>query len=280
MIYKIITDSKKSLSTRTSGEDLDSLSINSVQEDVLKWAERKEEEIEYLTGLEQYRRNFLSNISHELKTPIFSTQGYVHTLLDGALYDEEINTKYLKNAASNLERLQNIVEDLEIINKLESGYMVLDFDTFDILKLGQEVIEDLKFVARDATITLMLKKGASDSFKVFANRESIRQVLNNLVSNAIKYGHQDGTVKLAFYDMGDQILIEVSDNGIGIEERHLRHVFDRFYRVDPSRSRKQGGSGLGLSICKHIIEAHEQTISVRSTLGQGSTFGFTLNKPK
>ena len=186
--------------------------------------------------------------------------------------------KYLKRAAENTERLQNIVEDLEIISKLESGQVDMEMRKFDIRELVNDIFMDLSAMAKEKNISLMLKEGASQPFQVIADRESIRQVLTNLLVNSIKYGKEGGNTKVSFYDMDTLILIEVSDNGIGMEEKHIKHVFDRFYRVDSSRSRKQGGSGLGLAIVKHIIEAHGQTINLRSTLNIGSTFGFTLKK--
>ncbi|TVR87648.1 MAG: sensor histidine kinase [Saprospirales bacterium] len=275
LIYKIIHQAKVSTPEEREiklNEDI----IDKVEDEVEKWMEDQRKEIQSLKNLEKYRRNFLGNISHELKTPIFSIQGYIHTLLDGGLYDEKINRDYLIRAANNVERLQTIVEDLEIIARLENETMVLDIQTFDIKTLAIEVIEDLEMTAKALNINVALKEGADKSFPVRADRENIRQVLTNLVVNSIKYGKEGGRTKIGFYDMSDYILVEVSDNGIGIESKHLNHVFDRFYRVDKSRSRDQGGSGLGLSIVKHIIEAHKQTITVRSTVGLGSTFGFTL----
>ncbi|MCB0578851.1 MAG: sensor histidine kinase, partial [Phaeodactylibacter sp.] len=218
------------------------------------------------------------DISHELKTPIFNIQGYLHTLLDGAIHDEEVNVKFIRKAAKNLERLHTIVEDLEAISRLESGELILEMQAFDIRKLTEEVFEDLEIKAAQRRIVLEFKEGAAQNFRVLADRESIRQVLTNLVSNSIKYGKDNGRTRIGFYDMDKNILIEVADNGLGIPKQHINHVFDRFYRVDKSRSRAQGGSGLGLSIVKHIIEAHKQTINVRSTPDLGSTFGFTLQK--
>lgn len=276
LIYKIIHDSK--LDKSKKNVDINATSLEKVNDEVIKWAQSTEQEIKSLKLLEEYRKDFVGNISHELKTPIFSIQGYLHTLLDGGMHDENINVKYLRRAAKNAERLQNIVEDLEAISKLESGKMVLDIRKFDIKSLMQEVLQDLQVYAQEKNITLRFKEGASQSFNVLADREKIRQVLNNLVINSIKYGNEGGLTRVSFYDIDKNILIEVSDNGLGIEENHLKHLFDRFYRVDTSRSRAQGGSGLGLSIVKHIIEAHNQTINVRSTVGVGSTFGFTLKK--
>ncbi|SRR6056297_252301 len=277
LIYKIIHKSKTSVQNKkdiTKDEHI----LQRVSDEVKEWAESQEKEIESLKKLEKYRRGFLGNVSHELKTPIFTIQGYIHTLIDGGLYDEEINMKYLQKAASNAERLQNIVDDLEVISHLETGSIALDITEFDIRDLAKDVISDVQFQAAEKNITVELKDGADKTFNVRADRDNITQVLNNLVINSIKYGEPNGKTKIGFYDMDKFVLIEVSDNGIGIEENHLKHLFDRFYRVDKSRSRTMGGSGLGLAIVKHILEAHNQTINVRSTLGQGSTFGFTLAK--
>jgi two-component system phosphate regulon sensor histidine kinase PhoR len=186
--------------------------------------------------------------------------------------------QYLQRAAKNVDRLQAIVEDLETINKLESGQMILDLREFDIHNLADEVYADLEMRARERNIRLTYKEGANQHFYVRADKESIRQVLINLVHNSIKYGKEGGVTKISFYDVESYILVEISDNGIGIDAEHLNHVFDRFFRADKHRSREAGGTGLGLSIVKHIIEAHKQTINVRSTQGQGSTFGFTLEK--
>lgn len=274
LIYKLIYDSKKD----KNADDINKESLEDVNTKVIEWAENTKKEIASLKTLEEYRKNYVGNISHELKTPIFTIQAYLHTLIEGGIYDENINLDYLKRAADNTERLQNIVEDLDIINKLESGNAELDIRKFDIRELIKDIFLDLKSIAKKKKIKLLLKEGASSSYFVMADRESIRQVFTNLLVNSIKYGKEGGTTKVSFYDMDTELLTEISDNGIGIDEKHLKHVFDRFYRVDSSRSRKQGGSGLGLSIVKHIIEAHDQTINVRSTLDIGSTFGFTLAK--
>jgi len=274
LIYKLILDSKK----EKGNFDLSQESLEDVNTKVMEWAENTKREIASLKSLEEYRKNYVGNISHELKTPIFSIQAYLHTLLEGGLYDENINMDYLRRAADNTDRLQNIIEDLEIITKLESGKAELDIKRFDIKELVGDIFLDVKAMAKKKKITLAFKDGDTQSFFVLADRETIRQVLINLIVNSIKYGREGGTTKVSFYDLDTEILTEVSDNGIGIEEKHLKHVFDRFYRVDSSRSRKQGGSGLGLSIVKHIIEAHDQAINVRSTINIGSTFGFTLKR--
>lgn len=274
LIYKLIYDSKMDKQSPDGHVE----SLEDVNSRVLEWAESTRKEIATLKSLEEYRKNYVGNISHELKTPIFSIQAYLHTLLEGGIYDEKINMEYLKRAADNTERLQNIVEDLDTITRLESGNVQMDLKRIDLKGLVLDIFQDLTSMAAGRQITLQLKEGASESYFVMADKDAIRQVFTNLLVNSIKYGREGGVTKVSFYDMDHLVLVEVSDNGIGIEERHVKHVFDRFYRVDSSRSRKQGGSGLGLAIVKHLIEAHNQTINVRSTPDVGSTFGFTLAK--
>ncbi len=278
LIYKSIHRFKVTAQDKSRDIDINTDIIGEVEKDVSHWIQTQRKEIESLKSLEIYRRNFLGDISHELKTPLFNMQGYIHTLLDGALYDANINRSYLEKAAKNIERLQTIISDLESISRLESGTLTLDLQPFDIRALALEVFETVEIPAEEKNIKLLFKEGAEKGFIVNADRENIRQVLTNLVANSIKYGKTNGHTKLGFYDMDKYILVEVADNGIGINEDDLKRVFDRFYRVDKSRSRTQGGSGLGLSIVKHIIEAHEQTINIRSAVGVGSTFGFTLSK--
>lgn len=278
LIYKVIHRHKMSSDFKADKIEMDKNILDHVENEVSQWAEENDREIEELEKLASYRRRFIGDVSHELKTPIFNIQGFVHTLLDGALDDPEVNKLYLQRAARNIDRLQAIVEDLETINKLEAGQMVLDLREFDIHDLTDEVFADLEMRAVERNIRLLYKDGANQHFRVRADKESIRQVLINLVHNSIKYGREGGMTKISFYDMETYVLVEISDNGIGIQPEHLSHVFDRFYRVDKSRSRDAGGTGLGLSIVKHIIEAHKQTVTVRSTVGQGSTFGFTLEK--
>lgn len=278
LIYKTIHKHKRSPEEKTNSIDVESDIIGEVEKEVEEWALTREAEINKHNAWAEYRRTYIGDISHELKTPIFNIQGYLHTLLDGALYDNEINHSFLKRAAKNVERLHTIVEDLSAISRLESGNLVLDTVSFDIKELAQEVFEDLEIKAAQKDITLSFKEGADHNFRVRADIDSTRQILTNLLHNSIKYGKASGRTKIGFYDMESNILIEVADNGIGIPKEHLDHVFDRFYRVDKSRSRAQGGSGLGLSIVKHIIDAHKQTINVRSAANLGSTFGFTLEK--
>ncbi len=277
LIYKIIHRHKGAGGTssrRAAQVDL----LDDVEKEVHEWAEIHGREMEEREKLAAYRRHFIGDVSHELKTPIFNIQGFIHTLLDGAVEDPKVARSYLERAAKNADRLEAIVQDLDTINKLESGEILLDLREFDIRALVDEVFADMEMKARERNIRLCYKDGADQHFRVRADKETIRQVLINLIDNSIKYGQEGGTTKVGFYDMDTHLLLEVSDNGIGIADKDLPHVFDRFFRVDKSRSREAGGTGLGLSIVKHIIEAHKQTIHVRSNLGQGSTFGFTLEK--
>jgi two-component system phosphate regulon sensor histidine kinase PhoR len=278
VIYKSIHKQKLATTERKGSIARQGVLMDEVEREVEAWAADQEKDAEKLKTWQEYRRKFLGDISHELKTPIFNIQGYLETLLEGGLEDETINKNYLLRAAKNVDRLNTIVEDLESISRLESGELILDLQPFDIKALSQEVFDDLEFRAKERNIRMQFKAGADQGFMVRADREYVRQVLTNLVNNSLKYGKEGGMTKVSFYDMDKNVLIEVADTGIGIAAEHLNHLFDRFYRVDKSRSREQGGSGLGLSIVKHIVEAHKQTINVRSTPGVGSTFGFTLEK--
>lgn len=280
LIYKTIREEKLSTQDKVITIDMNRNIMDDVEREVTEWASDQRREIDKYKAWAEYRRQFLGDISHELKTPIFNIQGYLHTLLDGGLYDKTINANYLQKAANNVDRLNTIVEDLESISRLESEELILEMRTFDIKKLTEEVFDDYEIRAANKNIKLEYKEGAGQNYRVRADRESIRQVLANLVSNSIKYGNLNGRTKVGFYDMDKYLLVEVADNGIGVGKEHLKHIFDRFYRVDKHRSRDQGGSGLGLAIVKHILEAHQQTIHVRSTPNIGSTFGFTLEKAK
>ena len=245
--------------------------------EVKEWMESKNQELQSIKNLEQYRKDYVGNISHELKTPLTSVQGYIHTLLE-EVEDPAIRRKFLEKAAVNTDRLIQIVDDLETITRIESGTNVIVFDEFNLKALTEDVIEDLSFAVQDKNITLNFNPGNLASYLAKGDKEAIRQVLNNLLINSIKYGDNNGTSTVKFYDMVDNFLIEVTDNGVGIEAVHLPHIFDRFYRIDKSRNRNIGGSGLGLSIVKHIIEAHNQTIHVKSQVGEGTRFSFTLGK--
>ena len=255
------------------------LDIDTVEKEAEEWAEAKEEELRQMKQDENYRREFIGNVSHELKTPIFNIQGYVQTLLDGGLQDDTINMKYLKRADKSVERMINIVEDLEVISRLETEQSELDIQNFDINKLVEEVFDQLEMRANEMNISLQLNN-QSNSNKILGDKDKIQQVFINLVSNSIKYGKDGGKTIVRMLDMDDNILVEVADNGIGIDQISLSRLFERFYRVDKNRSREIGGTGLGLAIVKHILEGHNQTINVRSTKGVGSTFSFILEKGK
>ena len=255
------------------------LDIESVEREAEEWADAKEEELNAYKRDMNYRREFLGNVSHELKTPIFNIQGYVQTLLDGGLEDDKINMKYLQRTNKSVDRMINIVEDLEVISRLETEQSQLDLQPFNILKLAEEVIEAFEMKAEQMKISLELHNETRSAL-VLGDRDKIHQVLINLVSNSIKYGKKGGVTRVNFFDMGDNMLIEIADDGIGIEEDSLDRLFERFYRVDKNRSREIGGTGLGLAIVKHILEGHNQTINVRSTVGVGSTFSFMLENGK
>lgn len=252
--------------------------VENLNKEILAWADDRKDEIDRLKKLEVYRKEFLGNVSHELKTPIFNIQGYVLTLLDGGLEDENINRDYLMRAERSVDRMITIVDDLEAISQLETGELQLEPERFDIVALSKDILDAQEMKATGKGIILSLGDGASKPMYVYADRFRIRQVLTNLVVNSVKYGKEYGETKVDFYDRGDTILIDITDNGIGIAQEHLPRLFERFYRVDKSRSREQGGTGLGLAIVKHIIEAHDQTISASSTEGEGTTFSFTLAK--
>ena len=256
--------------------DLD-LDIDNVEKEAEEWADAKEEELIQMKQDENYRREFLGNVSHELKTPIFNIQGYVQTLLDGGLKDETINLKFLERANKSVERMINIVDDLEVISRLETEQSELDIQKFNILNLVKEVFDQLEQKAQQMGIKLEINNEAQTEF-VMGDRDKIQQVFTNLISNSIKYGKKGGKTRVRFFDMESNMLIEVADDGIGIEEDSLGRLFERFYRVDKNRSREIGGTGLGLAIVKHILEGHNQTINVRSTKNVGSTFSFILEK--
>ncbi len=280
VIYKLIHSRKIKKEDKSKHTvDLDRDIISEVNTEVIQWAQEQEKEIEYLRNLENYRKEFVGNVSHELKTPIFNIQGYVLTLLDGGLEDPTINRNYLQRAEASIERMINIVQDLESITQFESGQLILDIERIDVVKLANEVMQALEFKAKKKGIKLVMKEEYDPTY-VMADADRIKQLITNLMENSIKYGKPNGRTKVSIFDMDENILVEVTDDGIGIEEKHLTRLFERFYRVDKSRSREAGGTGLGLSIVKHIIEAHSQTITVRSTPGVGSTFAFTLKKAK
>ena len=252
--------------------------IDEVREDVEKWAEQRSSEIENLKKNEAFRKEFLQNLAHEFKTPIFAIQGYVDTLLNGEINNPDVNVRFLTNASKNVHRLSSLISDLDEIISLEMGEQPLYKESFIIQDLVKEVYEALSIKSEAMNIKCSIKKGFDSPISVFADKEKIREVLNNLVINAIKYGKHSGHIAAGIYKLdGERVLIEISDDGIGIAEEHLSRVFERFYRTDTGRSRNNGGTGLGLAICKHIIEAHGQTMHVRSKVDVGTTFGFTLS---
>ncbi|TAG10314.1 MAG: sensor histidine kinase [Sphingobacteriia bacterium] len=282
LIYKFIYQTKATKREETYYKYiLPQKSIDEVRADVEKWAEQRSAEIELLKQNEAYRKEFLQNLSHEFKTPIFAIQGYVDTLLGGAMENPSVSKRFLENAAKNVDRMVHLVEDLDEISKLESGEQPLYKENFIIQELLKEIFETLSIKMATNHTKYAIKKGCEYPITVFADKEKIRQVINNLVENAVKYGKKEGHIVASFYKTdGKHVLIELSDDGIGIAEEHLSRVFERFYRTDRGRSRDVGGAGLGLAICKHIIEAHRQTIHVRSKIDIGTTVGFTLESKK
>ncbi len=250
-------------------------------QEIDKFARDKKLEIETLKVREQYRKEFLGNVSHELKTPLFTIQGYILTLLDGAMDDKKIRKKYLERANSAVERLSYIVSDLDLITKLEAGDLRLEPEVFDIVELIKEVFGMVEMRASEKKITLTFDRDYNTPVMVRADKERIQQVLVNLIINSLKYGRLKGTTEISIENLiKNKAIIRVTDNGEGIEKNHLARLFERFYRVDKSGSRREGGSGLGLSIVKHIIEAHDERIYVESEYGVGSEFSFTLEKAK
>ena len=272
LIYKSITRE------RGVSDDVET-DFSKIDEDVNRMVSERHQEIQELKNMESFRREFLGNVSHELKTPIFNIQGYIHTLIDGAINDKNVNIQYLQRSAKSVDRMINIVEDLEMISKIESNRLDLEFTDWNIAEHIQELFEILEMKAKKRSISLSLDNQSNVSY-VDADRDKISQVLINLIENSIKYGNEGGHTKVRIFEMGENLLIEIADDGDGIPSEHLPRLFERFYRVDKSRSRNAGGTGLGLSIVKHIIEAHRQTINVRSTQNIGTTFSFTLKKAK
>lgn len=249
--------------------------------EVQKFAKDKKLEIETLKIREEYRREFLGNVSHELKTPLFTVQGYLLTLLDGAMDDKNIRKKYLQRAEKGVERLIYIVKDLDMITKLETGDIHLELSEFNVVEVIQNVFDLLEMRAAKKNITLTFDKKYNTKILVFADQEKVQQVITNLVMNSIKYGKENGTTEVSIEDLvNNKIIIRVTDNGEGIEKKHIPRLFERFYRVDKSGARSEGGSGLGLAIVKHIVEGHDEKIYIESEYGVGSEFSFTLEKIK
>jgi two-component system phosphate regulon sensor histidine kinase PhoR len=281
LIYKLIHNLKLGRDLRDAlGEHISSDPINDVEAEVKEWARQKKSEIDGLRDQEKFRRDFLSNISHEFKTPLFAIQGYIEALQDDDFEDKEMAKQFLDKASRNVDRLSYLIKDLDEISKLETGEMPIQYTKFKINDLIKEVFEASEMKAKQHKIKLIFKQKYDEPILVNADREKITQVLTNLIDNSFKYGKEDGSTSVSLFELHDQVLVEVTDDGIGIEEKYLPRLFERFFRTDTSRSRQIGGSGLGLAIVKHIIEAHQQTINVRSTEGLGSTFGFTLQKAR
>ena len=278
LIYKLIHQTKATRKEEMYFKYiLPKKSIDEVRQDVEAWGEKQKKEIELLQKNEAYRKEFLQNLAHEFKTPVFAIQGYVDTLLNGALEDERVNKTFLEKAAKNTNRLVNLVNDLDEISRLESGEQLLYKQNFVIQDLITEVFDALSIKTAEKSLQTSIKKGCEAPITVFADKEKIKQVLINLVENSSKYGKSNGNIVASVYRIDKNlVLTEISDDGIGIDEEHLHRIFERFYRTDAARSRDKGGTGLGLAICKHIIEAHDQSIHVRSTPDVGTTIGFTL----
>lgn len=253
-------------------------SIDRLEEEIKKLAQERNKESEQNRNLDSYRKEFLGNVSHELKTPIFNIQGYLSTLIDGGINDPTINVEYLKRADKSVDRMIQIIDDLETISQLEVGTLELEIETYDIAQQVKDILEALEFQANKQGIRLQAAKKYDKPILVRADKFRIRQVLVNLITNSIKYGKENGKTIVGLNLFDDQVIVEIKDNGIGIAEKHLPRLFERFYRVDKGRSREQGGTGLGLAIVKHIIEAHNETIDVESVINEGTTISFTLKR--
>lgn len=279
IIYKIIQDFKISKKKTSSNPLFDNQIIDEVEHAAEQFVTEKQQEISHLKEMENFRKEFLGNVAHELKTPLTAIQGYTLTLLDGGLEDSTINRLYLQRTASNIDRMLEIVKDLDTITQLEAESNPLHFEKFNMYSLVKEVIDNLEITAKNQHVELLLEADTERNYYVFADKDNIRQVLINLIENSIKYNDKpQGKTTINFYDMDKNYLIEVADNGIGIDRNCFFRLFERFYRVEKNRSRTTGGSGLGLAIVKHIIDAHGQTVTVNSIVGEGSTFSFTLQK--
>lgn len=278
LIYKFIYQTKATKREEFFYKNiLPQKTIEEVSADVQAWAAERSTEIETLRDNERFRKEFLMNLAHELRTPIFTVQGYVDTLIGGAIDDPEVNKKFLVGASKGIDRLVRLVDDLDVISKLENKQIPISHEAFVIQELISEVFEELSPKAKEKNIQCSFKKGTESAVAVYADKLKIRQVVTNLVENAIKYGHENGALVAGCYVVDDaHAYIEFSDNGPGIAEEHLSRIFERFYRADRSRNRDIGGTGLGLAIVKHIVEAHGQTVTVRSKKEVGSSFGFTL----
>lgn len=279
VIYKLIHNQKVKKTKIEKSKVQQTASLESVHQEVLGWSKEFESEISELRQLEKYRKEYIGNISHELKTPLFTILGYISTLLDGGIEDDNINLKYLERSEKNINRLINIVNELDSISQLESGELELNIERFNIKELTDEIIESYEMKAEAKNMRIYYGKNYDRPIFVNADKSQVAKLLTNLIGNAIKYGYSNtGKIKISFFDMDNNLLIEVTDNGPGISKEDLPRIYERFYRTEKARSRELGGTGLGLAIVKHIVEAHKQSIYTRSTLGIGTTFGFTLEK--
>ena len=277
-IYSIVLS--RDVHTHEIFSELKDKHVENIGEELTAWADTNDKEIARLKETESFRKQYLGNVAHELKTPIFNIQGYISTLLDGGLEDDLINRKYLERAEKSIDRLIDIVNDLDTISKLESNMTRLKMESFDIAAMTREIAEQAEIEADKKGIKIQVRGADSlpSPFWVCADKHFVGQVLVNLIINSIRYGKEGGVTRIKFRDMLDKILVEVEDNGVGIAKEDVPRIFERFYRTDKGRSREQGGTGLGLAIVKHIIEAHGERINVRSELGVGTTFSFTLKK--
>lgn len=278
LITKTMYSASKENSNKLATKSTDDL-LEDMELEIENWESEKVKEIDKLKEQEAFRREFLGNLSHELKTPIFSIQGYILTLLEGGLEDQEVNKLFLERASKATERMVSIIADLDQITKIEADSFKLDIRPFDIVELVKEIFESLDLRAKEKGIRLTFEK-EYNAVLVDADKNKIAQVLTNLIGNSIFYGNQNGKTIIAISSVHDLVLLSVQDDGLGIEDVHLNRLFERFYRVEKSRNRNEGGSGLGLAIVKHILEAHGQSITVQSKVGQGSTFSFGLTKSK
>ena len=252
--------------------------LRTLNADITSYTRKKQQEIDELKRLEMYRREFLADVSHELKTPIFSAQGFIHTLLDGASEDQAVRDKFLRKAAKSLDGLSELVQDLLTVSQMESGDIQMKTKACDLYEITGEVFEEMEDIARTRRIMLSFERNSAFPAKVRADPFRIKQVMSNLIENAIKYGSEDGKVKVSFTDEQDKIMVSVKDDGPGIEPEHLKRIFERFYRIEKSRSKDKGGTGLGLAIVKHIVEAHKSKVTVTSKIKKGTTFSFKLDK--
>ena len=276
----------KEISNQLFSQDLNlnktiTTDMDDLIDQIKQFDDKRKIELSEMREQETFRREFIGNLAHELKTPLFTSQSYILTLLDGALDDKSVNKKYLKIAGKSIERLNLIVKDLDFITKLETGDSNLRKSNFDVIDLINNSIEMLEISAKKRNIKLMIEHENNPPINVHADKEKIEQVIINLIENSIKYGRENGTTEIVVQDLVEnKIIVRVTDNGIGVKENHIDRLFERFYRVDQSGSRSSGGSGLGLAIVKHIVDAHDEKIYVESDFGIGSEFSFTIDKSK